>query len=83
MSRKIIIELVVPSISQHFDVKIPVNAALEEVKNSIVNIVKKLNPEFMENEDMLILNQHSGEILNVNYRISELDLRNGSKIILI
>lgn len=82
MKGKIIVEMTIPHISQKFDIRIPIDAHLKEIKEIVIKTVNLLNAEFLVNDDMIFIN-HDGELLNINYQVKDLNLKNGSKIILI
>lgn len=81
---KILVEIYLPSTNQEFDVILPKRVYVYEAVKIIAEIVNKLsNGIFIQNEETVLCNRNTGEILSINKTIEELSLRNGAKLMLI
>ena len=77
--KKILVEIYLPSTFQVFDVILPKKIYVHEAIKLISNMMNKLsNGTFVANEETILCNRDSGEILGTNKTIEELALRNGA-----
>lgn len=82
--KKILVEIYLPSTSQEFDVILPKRIYVHEAVKIIAEMVNKLsNGIFIQNEETVLCNRNTGEILSINKTIEELSLKNGAKLMLI
>lgn len=80
----ILIEVFVPVLSESFDVFIPQRAPMYEVLELIKKAVSDLSyGRFVSDDNTVICYRKSGKILNINLSVCELNILNGSKLMLI
>ena len=81
---KVLIEVFVPVLGQAFEVFVPVQSPMYEVFELIKKAVKELSDgRYIADENTAICYKDSGTIININLSVYELEIRNGSKLMLI
>lgn len=81
---KVLVEVFVPVLNQSFDIFIPRQERMAEVLELIKKAVSEMSDErFVSNENTIICHREDGMILNINLSVYELNVRNGSKLMLI
>lgn len=81
---KILIELYLPAIHRVFDVYIPVACKLYEVETLLAAVLIELSDgQFVPSGDTVLCDRLSGQPLDINSSALELNLLNGSKLMLI
>lgn len=81
---KILIELYLPAIHRVFDVYIPVASKLYEVEALIAGVLTELSDgQFVPSGDTVLCDRLSGQTLDINSSALELQLLNGSRLMLI
>lgn len=81
---KIIVEVYVPFLNETYDIFVPGQAQMYVVLGLIKRAVKELSDNrFLPDENTVICYRDSGQILDINYSVQELELQNGSKLMLI
>lgn len=81
---KVLVEIFVPVINQSFDVFIPLQSPMYEVLELIKKAISEMSDgRFIANENTTICNREDGTIININLSVYELEIRNGSKLMLI
>lgn len=80
---KILINLFVPSINEKFDILVLENKKLSEIKQLIIEGITNLTNDNLKNVDNLILcNQETGVMYNLEYTVKENLITDGTKLIL-
>lgn len=81
---KILVEVYVPSLMKSFDIFIPyvsqLGTVLELIKKAVNEITDGL---FVPMDNTVICNFETGKILDINKSVSELEICNGSRLMLI
>lgn len=81
---KILVEVFLPAANKSFEIYIPLEIKIYELTFLVEKIVSELsNGLFTSNDDSVICERSTGNILNVNMSVKELDLKNGSKLMLL
>lgn len=81
---KILIELFVPVLHRSYDIFIPLQAPMNEVLQLLKKAVMELsNGQFYANAETILCHREDGSIVDINVSVYELNLRNGSKLMLI
>ncbi len=81
---KVLVEVFVPVLERSFDIFIPLTSPMYEVLELIKKAVKELSDgSFTAGEDTIICHREDGTIININLSVYELEIRNGSKLMLI
>lgn len=81
---KILVEVFVPVINTSIDVFIPKASPMYEVASLIKEAVTELSKgRFVASEETALCYRDSGAIINVNMKVYELGIHNGSKLMLI
>ncbi len=81
---KVLVNIYVPILNNSYDMYIPVQIQLAEVIGQIQKAVVELSEgQFYADKSNALCRRESGEILNINKSAIELDIRAGSKLMLI
>lgn len=81
---KVLVEIFVPVLDRSFDVFIPLQSPMHEVLELIKKAVSEMSDgRFIANQNTTICHREDGSILNINLSVYELEIRNGSKLMLI
>ena len=81
---KILIELYIPLIEKNYDLYIPINKTIGTIKKLIEEgLVDLTNDAYEIKETTNLFSKETGKIYDVNKKVRETDLKNGSKIVLI
>ena len=81
---KILIELSIPLIEKNYDLFIPINKKVGTVKKLIEEgLLELTDHNYIIKQDSNFYSKETGEIYDVNKRVRETDLKNGSRIILV
>ena len=84
MKNKVLIKLIVPELDETFDVFIPVNELVWNIKRIILKAIGDLsNANIDTNIEYVLLNKDNSKIYNNNEIILDTDIRNSSELILI
>lgn len=82
---KVIVKLYVPSINNNFDIKLPLN---KKIYNVIILLLKGIN-DLNENDEYkperipMLYNKETGECYNLNIKVKETNIVNGTELVLI
>lgn len=84
MKNKVLIELIVPDISEIYNVYIPINKKI----GNIIELLNKAIGEISENNYVgsnktSLYNRKTGNKYSVNVLVRETDIRNGTSLILL
>lgn len=81
---KVLVEVYVPVLDRSYDIFIPLRSPMFEVLELIKKAVKEMSDgRFIANENTAICHRENGTIININLSVYELEIRNGSKLMLI
>ena len=81
---KVLVEVYVPVLDRSFDIFIPLRSPMFEVLELIKKAVKEMSDgRFIAKENTAICHRENGTIININLSVYELEIRNGSKLMLI
>ena len=81
---KILVELYIPLIEKNYDLYIPINKKVGTVKKLIEEgLLDLTDHDYIITEDSNFYSKETRALYDVNKRIRETDLKNGSRIILI
>lgn len=81
---KVLVEVYVPVLEQSFDMFIPTHSPMYEVLELIKKAITVLSDShFVANQNTVICHREDGTIININLSVYELEIRNGSKLMLI
>lgn len=84
MNDKVIVEVIVPAAEKKFDVIIPPGSRLSEVKKLMSTIISELTTGKLKTEKTSVLcDAESGSIYDINKKVAELGIKNGTKIMFI
>ncbi len=84
MNNKILIELEIPLIEKKYDLFIPINKKIGTIKRLIENALVDLTDNaYVPRDDSNFYSKETGQIFDVNKTVSDTELRNGSRIILL
>lgn len=81
---KILLEVYVPLIEREYDVFVPVNKTMGMIKKIIEKGIIELSDNgYVAKEDTNLYSKDTGQIYNINSKLIDTDLKNGSRVILI
>ena len=81
---KVIVEIFVPALDASYDVFIPRTAQMHQVLELIKKAVTELSSgRFVATEETAICYRKSGKLININMTVFELNIQNGTKLMLI
>lgn len=81
---KILVSVRVPAMDETYDMFLPPSSPMYEVQELIKKAVTALSHgQYMAGSDSILCFGNSGGIININLSVRELDIRNGSRLILI
>jgi len=81
---KVLVEVFVPALGQSFDVFIPLQSPMSQVLELLKKAVTELSDgRFRADESTILCNRADGAIININLSVYELQIQNGSKLMLI
>lgn len=81
---KVMVEVLLPASGEIYDVRIPLDSQIGEITLLIMKQLEKLsNGRFIANPLTVLCDGESGQILDMNKFVAELDIKNGSKLMLI
>ena len=85
MNNKILIEVIVPLLEENFEIYIPVNKRISTVIKLIEKSLNEITNGYYptQKENLVIIDEESGSVFDVNLTVKESKMINGSKIILI
>lgn len=84
MKNKVLIKLIVPELSECFDIFIPVNELIWKIKKIIIKSISDLeNIRLNMDDEFILLNKDNCKIYSNNEIVINTDIRNGSELILI
>ena len=81
---KVLVEIYVPVLARSFDMFIPKSSSTAQVLELIKKAVKEMSDgRFVANENTALCHREDGTIININLSVEELEIKNGSKLMLI
>ena len=81
---KVLVVVYVPVLDRSYDIFIPLRSPMFEVLELIKKAIKEMSDgRFIANENTAICHRENGTIININLSVYELEIRNGSKLMLI
>lgn len=85
MNDKIIVKIIVPELSERYDVFLPPNEMIWKVSKMITKVVFDLSEikADIRNTNYIFINKSTGRIYNSNEIIIDTDIRNGTELILV
>ena len=83
-NNKILVELDIPLIEKTYDFYIPINKTIGTVKKLIEEaLVEITEGAYTPRQDTNFFSKETGQVYDINKKVRETDLKNGSRIILI
>lgn len=81
---KVLVNVYIPILNRSYDVFIPIQSQIFEVTELIKRAVSELSEgQFMPSRDTVLAYKTTGEILDINCTVFELEIGNGAKLMLI
>ena len=81
---KVLVEIYVPLLDRSFDTFIPLASPMYEVLELMKKAIAEMSDgRFIANENTALCRREDGSIININLSVYELEIRNGSKLMLI
>lgn len=83
-NNKILIEVYIPSIEKEYDIFIPISKRVGTIKKLVQAGINDLNSNDLSiSDEMNFYSKDTGMVYDVNQKIIDTDLINGSRIVLI
>lgn len=83
MKNKVLVEILVPSIEEKYDVYLPINKKVGNVINLIMNaIIESSNGVFTSSNTVCLYNSVTGDKYDMDKLVYDTDIRNGSILVL-
>ncbi len=81
---KVLVEIFLPATGKSFDVYIPLESQMSEVLALVSTLLSDLSEgKYKADNKAVLCNATTGIIYNINMSVSELGIKNGSKLMLI
>ena len=81
---KILVEIFLPAANRSFDVYVPLESKMSEVTLLVSSLLSELSDgKYKATDDAVLCDAKTGIIFNMNMRVFELGIKNGSKLMLI
>lgn len=80
---KILVEVYLPSIKETYDIFIPKSLKIYELTSILSKTLMDITSGTCKLENSILCDRNTGSPYDINITISELDLNNGSKLLLI
>lgn len=81
---KVLVEINVPAAGTSYDVFIPQTSKMSEIVQLVSKSIADLSGgKFKPDSSTILCDAESGSIFNINLSVYELEIKNGSKLILI
>lgn len=81
---KVLVKLFVPILEKQYEIWLPLN---KKIYNIIILLSKAVNEleesEYQPNEMPILYNKITGDAYDINVRVKDTDIRNGTEIVLI
>jgi len=81
---KVLVEIYVPVLDKAYDVFIPLSSPMYEVLELVKKAIRELSDgRFWTDENTILCSREDGVIVNINLTVYELEIKNGTKLMLI
>ena len=81
---KILVEIAVPTAGKSYDVFIPQTSKMSEIVKLVSKSIADLSGgKFKPDDTTVLCDAETGNIFNINLSVYELEIKNGSKLMLI
>ena len=81
---KVLIEVFVPVMERSFDIFVPLTSPMHEVLELIKKALREMSDgRFLTDDNTTLCYRENGTIININLSVLELEIRNGTKLMLI
>ena len=84
MKNEILVKLYVPKLDEQYDIWIPVNKKVYTIIELLIKAINELTKGYYLPDKMPYLyNKETAKVYDINLRVIETDIRNGSELIMI
>lgn len=81
---KVLVEIMLPAADRIFDVYIPLDSKMGEVLQMVNMALSDLSEgKYQARKDAILCDAETGIIYNINLEVAELEIKNGSRLLLI
>ena len=80
---KVLIDLYVPSLNEHYDVYLPISRKIYEVEKLLSKMIEELSYERYKNSESVLCYYDTGKIINSNLRIIDCEIATGTRLMLL
>ena len=81
---KVLVEIMLPAADRIFDVYIPLDSNMGEVLQMVNMALSDLSEgKYQARKDAILCDAETGIIYNINLEVAELEIKNGSRLLLI
>lgn len=83
-NNKILLEIYIPLLEKKYDVFVPINKTIGTLKKYIdKGIVDLSESDYVLKEELNLYSKETGKIYDINSKLIDTDLKNGSRLVLI
>lgn len=83
-NNKILVEISVPASQEKYDVYLPLDIRTSDAVKLVSSALSEMaNNKYKAKEDSILCDAETGIIFNINTEVAELNLKNGSRLLLI
>lgn len=83
-NNKILLEITIPGIEKAYDVFVPVSKRIGTIKTLVENgIIDLTDRSYVVKDDTNLYSKETGKIYDINMKVIDSDLKNGSRLILL
>lgn len=83
-NNKILLEVYIPSIEKEYDIYVPISKRIGTIRKLIIEGIEDFSDnEITIRDNMNLYSKETGSMYDVNMKVIDTDLANGSKLILI
>ena len=80
---KVLVDLFVPSLSEHYDVYLPLSRKIYEVEGLLSKMIEELSHDRYKNPYNVLCYYDNGKIIDSNLRINDCDITTGTRLMLL
>lgn len=84
MNEKALVEVFVPAAGETYDVMIPLDSMMSDVLDMLATLLSEMSSgRYKADKSALLCEKNSGIIYNINMKVSEVGIQNGTQLMLI
>ena len=80
---RILVKVYVPQLEKKYDIWIPINKSVYNIEKLLIKGIKSFNNNYEPKEFPVLYNKVNAKIYDINAKIIDTDIRNGTELILV